>query len=190
MSLRSLCVFTGASTGNDPGHRALAEDLGRAMAGRGIRLVYGGGNCGLMGAVADAALRGGGRVVGVIPRGLVAREQAHRGLTELIVTEDMHARKARMAALSDAFLALPGGYGTLDELFEAVTWFQLGIHRKPIALLDGDGFWDPLRAFLAQVRRMGFIAPDGLELPLGRDPEGVLDLLFPEGPRSWPAAPR
>lgn len=179
MTTRSLCVFTGASAGRDPRHRALAADLGRALARRGLRLVYGGGNCGLMGVVADAVLAGGGQAVGVIPHQLVAREQAHRGLTELIVTDDMASRKARMAGLSDAFLALPGGYGTLDELFEVVTWFQLGIHRKPIGLLGDGEFWDPLRAFLARVRSEGFIAPEGLDLPCLEDPEGILDLLFP-----------
>jgi hypothetical protein len=176
---RNLCVFTGASPGHHQRHHLAAAALGRAMARRGLGLVYGGGNCGLMGVVADAVLEGGGRVVGVIPRGLMARELAHLGLSELIVTEDMHTRKATMVARSDAFLALPGGYGTLDELFEVVTWFQLGIHHKPIGLLDSGGFWDGLRTFLAQVRTEGFIAPDGLDLPCHGEPEGILDLLFP-----------
>jgi uncharacterized protein (TIGR00730 family) len=179
MSKRSICVFCGASTGLNPRHQTLAGELGRSVARRGLRLVYGGGNCGLMGVVANAALEAGGEVVGVIPRQMVAWEQAHRGLTELIITEDMHSRKARMVQLSDAFLALPGGYGTLDELFEAATWFQLGIHHKPIGLLDGDGFWEPLRAFLGQVRQAGFIARDGLELPCQADPEALLDTLLP-----------
>ena len=149
------------------------------MARRGIRLVYGGGNCGLMGIVADAVLSGGGRAVGVIPEALVDREQAHQGLTRLIVTKDMHSRKATMASLSDAFLALPGGYGTLDELFEVVTWFQLGIHRKPIGLLDSGGFWSGLLGFLDHVRAEGFIAPEGLRLPCHEDPDAILDRLLP-----------
>jgi len=179
MTRRSLCVFTGSAPGNDPRHREAAADLGRAMARRDLGLVYGGGNCGLMGIVADAVLAGGGRVVGVIPRALVAREVAHQGLTELIVTEDMHSRKARMVQLSDAFLAMPGGYGTLDELFEVVTWHQLGIHHKPIGLLDSEGFWDGLRGFLAQVRGAGFIPPGSPELPCHGDPEAILELLLP-----------
>jgi uncharacterized protein (TIGR00730 family) len=179
MTHRNLCVFTGATPGRHEHHREAARALGRAMARRGLGLVYGGGNCGLMGVVADAVLEAGGRAVGVIPRALVEREQAHRGLTELIVTEDMHSRKAKMARLSDAFLALPGGYGTLDELFEMVTWFQLGIHAKPIGLLDSAGFWDGLLGFLAHVRAEGFIAQDGLQLPCAADPEELLDRLFP-----------
>lgn len=179
MSGRSLCVFTGASLGRDPGHRALAERLGAALARRGHALVYGGGNCGLMGVVANAVLAGGGRVVGVIPRGLVQRELAHRGLTELVVTEDMHSRKARMAAQADAFLALPGGYGTLDELFEIVTWRQLGIHAKPIGLLDAGGFWAGLHGFLEHVRAAGFIPEGSPALPCAEDPEAILDLLLP-----------
>ncbi|HLO66457.1 MAG TPA: TIGR00730 family Rossman fold protein [Holophaga sp.] len=173
-----LCVFTGSSPARDPGHRALARELGLAMARRRIRLVYGGGNCGLMGVVADAVLEGGGEVTGVIPRALVARERAHQGLTELIVTEDMHARKARMVALSDAFLALPGGFGTLDELFEVTTWRQLGIHRKPIGLLDRNGFWMGLLAFLDHAAEAGFIGSDGPHLLHGDDAEAVLDQLF------------
>jgi hypothetical protein len=133
-----------------------------------------------MGALADAVLQSGGQVVGVLPRALVEKEKAHTGLTELIITEDMHTRKARMAQLADAFLALPGGFGTLDELFEMLTWAQLGIHGKPIGLLNVDGFWDGLLAFLGQVQGAGFLPESGLLL-LGNapEPEGVLDLLFP-----------
>jgi uncharacterized protein (TIGR00730 family) len=176
--MRTVCVFAGSKAGNDPRHLETAEALGRALARRGIGLVYGGSRSGLMGAMADAALADGGRVVGVMPRGLVDRENAHRGLSELIITADMHARKARMSALADAFLALPGGYGTLEERFEMVTWGQLGLHAKPVGLLDSGGFWDGLRAFLQQVRAAGFIPESGLSvLPCDADPDRILDLL-------------
>jgi uncharacterized protein (TIGR00730 family) len=176
--LRNLCVFCGSSSGNRPIYLEAARDLGAALARRGVGLVYGGAHCGLMGALADAALAGGGRVVGVIPRALVALERAHGGLTELVVTPDMHTRKARMAELSDGFLALPGGFGTLDELCEMVTWAQLGLHRKPIGLLDVDGYWDGLLALLARGVHDGFIpsAHDAL-LKRHADPDGILDLL-------------
>jgi len=158
----SLCVFTGSSFGSSPRYLETAVGLGQALARRGIDLVYGGAHCGLMGALADSVLQGGGRVVGVMPQALVDREVAHHGLTELIITADMHSRKARMGLLADAFVALPGGYGTLEELFEVVTWRQLGIHRKPIGLLDCGGFWDGLMAFLAHTRTEGFIPESGL----------------------------
>ncbi|BDU73854.1 LOG family protein [Mesoterricola silvestris] len=174
----SLCVFAGSNAGRNPKHLEAAVGLGRAMAGRGIGLVYGGAHCGLMGALADAVIQGGGRVVGVMPRALVAREKAHRGLAELIVTEDMHSRKARMVQLSDGFLALPGGFGTLDELFEVLTWAQLGIHAKPVGLLNSDGFWDGLLAFLRQVEGDGFLHGEGLRgLPCEADAERLLDRL-------------
>ena len=176
--LHSLCVFTGSKFGAQPCYRATATALGRSMARRGIALVYGGAHCGLMGALADAVLEGGGRAVGVMPRALVDREVAHDGLTELIITDDMHTRKAQMAALADAFLALPGGYGTLEELFEVVTWGQLGLHRKPIGLLDSGGFWAGLQGFLAHTRAEGFIPDSGLSvLPCESDPDRILDLL-------------
>lgn len=174
----SLCVFAGSHSGTNPHHLAAAVALGQAMARRGTGLVYGGAHCGLMGALADAVLQGGGRAVGVMPRALVAREKAHRGLTELIITEDMHSRKARMVQLSGGFLALPGGFGTLDELFEVLTWAQLGIHAKPVGLLNSDGFWDGLLAFLGQVEAHGFLHGDGLAgLPCEADPDRLLDLL-------------
>ena len=137
--MNRICVFCGAATGNDPIYARAAAALGRTLAARSIELVTGGGKVGLMGVVADAALESGGRVIGVIPRGLEEREVAHRGLTELRVVETLHERKALMHELSDAFVALPGGFGTLDELAEAVTWAQLGIHEKPIGLLDVAG---------------------------------------------------
>lgn len=181
---RAICVFTGSRDGADPCYRAAATSLGAALARRGLTLVYGGARVGLMGAVADAALAGGGRVVGVMPQALVDREVAHQGLSELVITTGMHARKAHMGDLADAFLALPGGYGTLEELFEAVTWGQLGLHRKPVGLLDCRGFWDHLRAFLAHIRTEGFIPDAGLaELPCEADPERILDRLLPGSAR-------
>jgi len=176
--LASVCVFTGARPGSDPRYLEAAAGLGRVLARRGIVLVYGGAHVGLMGALADAALAGGGRVVGVMPQGLVDREVAHRGLSELIVTADMSSRKAWMAQLADAFLALPGGYGTLDELFEVVTWAQLGLHRKPVGLLDCGLFWSGLLGFLAHVRAEGFIPDSPLAvLPCHEDPDRILDRL-------------
>lgn len=177
-ALTSICVFSGSRPGLGDRYLRSAEDLGRAVARRGLTLVYGGSHTGLMGAMADAALAGGARVVGVIPQGLVDRERAHRGLSELIVTPGMHARKARMAQLADGFLALPGGFGTLEELFEMITWNQLGLHRKPVGLLDCDGFWDGLRAFLAHARAQDFIHDPRLaDLPCAADPDRLLDLL-------------
>lgn len=177
-SLKQLCVFCGSSTGNNPRHLEAAVALGQAMARRRISLVYGGAHCGLMGALADAVLDGGGRVVGIMPKALVAMERAHQGLSELIITPDMHTRKARMSELADGFLALPGGFGTLDELCEIVTWAHLGFHRKPIGLLNSDGFWDGMLTFLSHGQAEGFIPPAILELLHCRpDPEGILDLL-------------
>ena len=143
-------MFCGASPGTDS-QRRLAADLGTAMAGRGVGLVYGGGDVGLMGAAADAAIAAGGEVIGVIPQALVEAEVAHRGLTELIVVDTMHARKALMSELSDGCITLPGGFGTLDETFEMLTWNQLGYVSKPVVFLDIDGFWDPL---FEQIDRM------------------------------------
>lgn len=177
--LASVCVFSGSKPGASPGYMETAAALGRALARRKLTLVYGGAHCGLMGAMADAALASGGRVVGVMPQGLVDREVAHHGLSELFITADMHTRKARMAGLADAFLALPGGYGTLEELFEVVTWGQLGLHRKPVGLLDSGGFWTGLQAFLAHARAEGFIPESGglWPLPCADDPDRILDLL-------------
>jgi uncharacterized protein (TIGR00730 family) len=143
-----ICVFCGSSPGRTPAYASAARNLGALLARRGIGLVYGGGNVGLMGIVADAVLADGGEVLGVIPRALVDRELAHARLTELVVVDTMHERKQRMHDLADGFIALPGGFGTLDELFEALTWAQLGMHAKPCGLLDVDGFWRPLRALV------------------------------------------
>ena len=150
-----IAVFCGANTGTDQGILQAAQAIGRTIASRGMGVVYGGGHVGLMGAVADATLQAGGEVIGVIPGFMVEKELAHRGLTELIVVRDMHERKMRMHELSQAVIALPGGFGTLDELFELLTWRQRGLHNKPIGLLNVNGFYTPL---LEQVERM---AQDG-----------------------------
>ncbi|MBA1190071.1 TIGR00730 family Rossman fold protein [Pseudomonas entomophila] len=159
MSLRSVCVFCGASTGANPLYRDAAIALGRTLAERGLTLVYGGGGVGLMGIVADAALAAGGEVIGIIPQSLKDAEVGHTGLTRLEVVDGMHARKARMAELSDAFIALPGGLGTLEELFEVWTWGQLGYHAKPLGLLDVNGFYEKLGSFLDHIVDEGFVRP-------------------------------
>jgi uncharacterized protein (TIGR00730 family) len=156
--LLSICVFCGASSGKDPRYAAAAAVVGERLATSGIQLVYGGGHLGLMGAVADAALAAGGRVVGVIPRGLVDRELAHRGLSELRIVDSLHERKALMAELSDGFVALPGGLGTLEELAEVLSWAQLDLHGKPIGLLDVGGYFRDLEAFLDHAMAEGFVA--------------------------------
>jgi uncharacterized protein (TIGR00730 family) len=156
--IRSICVFCGASSGRDPRYAAAAAGTGETLARRGIRLVFGGGRRGLMGAVADAALAAGGEVIGVIPRGLVDRELAHPGLTELRVVETLHERKAAMAELADAFIVLPGGLGTLEELAEVLSWAQLDLHTKPIGLLDVAGYFASLETFLDHAVEAGFVA--------------------------------
>ncbi|HTQ03337.1 MAG TPA: TIGR00730 family Rossman fold protein [Polyangiaceae bacterium] len=173
--LESLCVFCGSQSGHEPKFAAAARTLGALLAERQTTLIYGGGHAGLMGALADAALAGGGRVVGVIPTGLVERELAHPGLTERHVVSSMHERKALMARLARAFLALPGGLGTLDELFEIWTWAQLRFHSKPIGLLNVDGFFEPLLELTRRIVGAGFARPESLELVLvDDDPERVL----------------
>jgi uncharacterized protein (TIGR00730 family) len=146
--VKRVCVFSGSSPGADLAYRAAATDLGHRLADRGIELVYGGASVGLMGAVADAAMEGGGHVIGVIPQSLVDREVAHPELADLRVVDSMHERKALMAELSDAFVALPGGVGTLEELFEVYTWNQLGLHAKPLGLFNVRGYYDGLARFL------------------------------------------
>jgi uncharacterized protein (TIGR00730 family) len=158
--MKSICVFCGSSIGADDAYRESAAELGHLLGERNIRLVYGGGKVGLMGVVADAALEAGGTVLGIIPESLMAKEVGHGSLTELVVTQTMHQRKAAMADAADGFIALPGGFGTLDELCEILTWAQLGIHRKPIGLLDTTGFFGPLLTFLDFVMDEGFINPD------------------------------
>lgn len=146
--IKTLCVYCGSSGDVRESHRSAATELGTRMAAAGIRLIYGGGRIGLMGLVADAVLEGGGAVTGVIPKFLKAREVGHTGCTELVVTENMHDRKFRMAALADAIVILPGGLGTLDETFEILTWKQLNLHDKPVVFADIDGFWSPLIGFI------------------------------------------
>lgn len=158
-AISTVCVFCGSSVGAGPAYVEAATTFAREAVSRKIRLVYGGASVGLMGALADAALEAGGNVVGVIPRALVDREIAHRGLTELRVVTTMHERKAMMAELSDAFVALPGGLGTLEELFEVWTWGMLGLHDKPYGVLDTAGYYGPLIRFLDHARDEGFIRP-------------------------------
>lgn len=160
--MKSLCIFAGSNSGSDPAYRAVAEALGRTLADRGIGLVYGGARVGLMGALADAALAAGGSVVGVIPEALVAKEVAHANLTQLHVVDSMHTRKAMMASLSDGFIALPGGWGTLEEFFEVLTWGQLGLHQKPCGLLNVNGYFDGLLAFVNETVSRGFVRKEYL----------------------------
>ncbi|MED5606120.1 MULTISPECIES: TIGR00730 family Rossman fold protein [unclassified Pseudomonas] len=178
MTLRSICVFCGASPGASPIYREAAESLGRHIAERGLRLVYGGGAVGLMGMVADAALAAGGEVVGIIPQSLKEAEIGHKGLSRLEVVDGMHARKARMAELSDAFIALPGGLGTLEELFEVWTWGQLGYHAKPLGVLEVDGFYDPLLTFLDHLVQERFVRAEHRQmLQRGATPAELVDAL-------------
>ena len=156
--LRSVCVFCGANRGANPRYAAAAAVTGERLASLGIQLVYGGSRGGLMGSLADAALAAGGRVVGVIPRGLVDRELAHPDLSELLIVDTLHERKAKMAELADAFIALPGGLGTLEELAEVLSWAQLDLHTKPIGLLDVGGYFAALEAFLDHAVAEGFVA--------------------------------
>src|SRR5512142_2927654 len=187
--MRRVCVFCGSSPGASPVYLEAARAAGRALAGRGIGLVYGGGSVGLMGAIADAALAAGGEVTGVIPRALQLRELAHAGLTTLHVVGSMHERKARMAELSDGFVALPGGMGTLEELAEILTWAQLGLHAKPCGLLDVAGYYRTLIAFLDEAVGEGFLRPEHRRLVLvGEDPDELLDRFAawqPPGFRRW-----
>jgi uncharacterized protein (TIGR00730 family) len=153
-----ICVFCGSKHGNKPIYAETARQVGRLLAKRGIGLVYGGGHVGLMGVLADAVLAGGGEVIGVIPQSMVEAELAHLQLTELFIVESMHARKALMAEKSDAFLALPGGVGTAEEFFEIATWRQLKLHDKPVGLLNVNGFFDPLIAWMEKAFAEGFIS--------------------------------
>lgn len=158
--MKNVCVYCGSNAGNDPKFAETAIALGRRIAAEGLGLVYGGGNVGLMGIVADAVLAGGGDVTGVIPEHLMKWEVAHKGLTKLEVVGSMHERKRRMFDLADAFVALPGGFGTLDEMFEMLTWRQLGLGDKPCAFLDVDGFYRPLMQMLDRMVETRFLHPD------------------------------
>jgi uncharacterized protein (TIGR00730 family) len=177
-SLSSVAVYCGSSPGADPAFAAAAASLGRLLADRGIRLVYGGGHVGLMGVLADAVLRHGGEVHGVITRALEEKEVAHQHLTALQVVATMHERKAAMADLSDGFIMLPGGFGTLDEFFEVVTWTQLGIHAKPCGILNVNGFFDPLRELLELATTQRFLRPEHRDMVVMEpDPVAMLERL-------------
>ncbi len=177
-ALRAVCVFCGSRAGARPDYLELAGEVGRALAARSIGLVYGGASVGMMGRMADAALAAGGRVIGVIPRALVDREIAHAGLSELLVVDTLHQRKALMAERSDAFVALPGGVGTLEELFEVITWRVLGLHDKPIGLVDAAGYWGSLEAVLDRMVAEGFFEPRHRSFVLRADaPAELLDRL-------------
>ncbi len=185
--MRSVCVFCGSSDRALPQHLDAAARFGDVVAAQGLGLVYGGSSVGSMTRVADAALRGGAQVTGVLPRGLFEKEVAHRGLTELVVVESMHERKAQMAARSDAFVALPGGIGTLEELFEVWTWAVLGIHRKPVGLLEVDGYWSALLAFLDRSVADGFLQPGHRALLfVDEDPARLLDRMRAGPPHAPP----
>ena len=176
--LSSIAVYCGSNRGTDPAFATAAASMGRLLAERGIRLVYGGGHVGLMGVIADAVLASGGEVLGVITRALEAKEVVHRRLTELVVTQTMHERKATMADAADAFIMLPGGYGTFDEFFEVLTWTQLGIHDKPCGVLDVAGFFAPLRDLLDAATAAGFVLPVHRNLVITEsDPAALLDRL-------------
>ncbi|MEE2526083.1 TIGR00730 family Rossman fold protein [Hyphobacterium sp. HN65] len=174
--LASICVYCGSNAGTRPEYAAAAKAMGKAIADRGLTLVYGGGKVGLMGILADACLTAGGRVVGIIPEFLALKEVAHPGLTEMVVVDSMHTRKAEMERRSDGFIALPGGIGTMEELFEVWTWSQLGQHRKPCGLLDVTGYYADLNAFLDRMATDGFVNPEhrGM-LHVGEDPVSLLD---------------
>jgi len=185
-----ICVFCGAATGRVPAYVDAARVVGEMLARRGIVLVYGGGSVGLMGALADAVLDAGGQAIGVIPQQLVDREVAHAGLTELHVVKDLHQRKARMAELADAFLTLPGGIGTMEELFEVWSWGKLGLHSKPCGLLNVNGYFDSLHTLADQMVTEGFLEPDYRELLLIEEQPSVLldQLAAYVPPWRWSAA--
>jgi uncharacterized protein (TIGR00730 family) len=185
--VRRVCVFCGASPGHRPVYAEAARRLGRLLASRGTGLVFGGGRVGLMGVVADAVLAAGGEVVGVIPRALVEKEVAHDRLTDLHVVDTMHERKALMVDLSDGFVALPGGVGTLDELSEVLSWAQLGLHRKPCGVLNVEGYFDPLLAMLDRGVAEGFVRPeDRAFLLVDDEPAALLDRMGASRPAPVP----
>jgi len=177
--MKKICVYCGSSDGARPEYRQAAAALGSAMLEKGLDLVYGGASVGLMGKVADTVIEGGGRVTGIIPESLVNREISHTGLTELVVVGSMHERKSMMADLSDGFIALPGGIGTMEELFEMLTWSQLELHNKPCALLNVVGYYDHLNAFMQQGVNQGFIRKEtDAKLIIKEDPKALLDLFL------------
>ena len=181
--LERVCVFCGSSGGNDTGYLAAAKSVGQLLARRGITLVFGGGRVGMMGAVAEAALTNGGKVIGVIPAGLVRKEQPRDDLTELHITQTMHERKQMMAELADGFIALPGGFGTFEEFCEVITWAQLGIHTKPCGLLNVAGYYDPLVALFDRAVSDGFIKAENRGIVVTEsDPEALIHRL-----NEWPS---
>lgn len=187
MTLRRICVFCGSSAGNRDDYRTATVTLAAELVSRGIDVVYGGACVGLMGLLADEVLARGGEVIGVIPRAMVDREVAHRGVTDLRVVESMHERKAAMAELADAFIALPGGFGTFEEFCEAVTWTQLGLHQKRCGLLNVAGFYDPLLALFDRAVADGFLKPENRAIVVAEaDPSVLLDGLSRAPVRSEP----
>lgn len=183
--LRRICVFCGANSGKRANYQSMARRLGKDLADRGIGLVYGGGNVGLMGTIADACLEAGGYVIGVIPQALVDREVAHHGLSDLRIVSSMHERKAMMAELSDAFIAMPGGFGTFEEWFEVITWAQLGLQVKPCGLLNTEHYYDPMLSLIDHAVDEGFIHPNHRQLILSdHDPHQLLEKLL-----AWRHAP-
>ncbi len=189
LEVRAICVFCGASTGSDPLYARAARELGTLMATQGITLVYGGGNAGIMGTIANAALKAGGEVIGVIPDYLVEREHGHREVTRLDIVDSMHERKRRMFDLSDGFLSLPGGVGTLEETFEVITWKQLGMHAKPIVILNTKGYWTKLDEMIEATIEHEFAAPPTRELySLADTPKEALDRLRAMGTSAAPSS--
>src|SRR5664279_1041029 len=179
MPVRRLCVFCGSSTGNRPAYRDAAEQLGLLLVERGIELVYGGGNIGLMGVLADTVLARGGRAIGVIPESLMAKKVGHTGLTELRIVNSMHQRKALMSDLADGFIALPGGFGTVEEFCEVVTWSQLGLQSKPCGLLNVENYYAPLLELFDHAVREGFLREENRRLVLqDRDPTRLLEMML------------
>ena len=191
--MKRVCVFAGSATGHRPDYTEAARDLALEAAHRGLGLVYGGGSVGLMGVLADTALAAGAEVIGVIPRAIASKELAHAGLTELRLVSTMHERKATMAALVDGFVALPGGFGTFEETLEMLTWSQLGVHAKPVGVLNVAGYYDGLLRWLSHATNEGFVRRDNLRLLIFGDTAAeLLDALAawrpPPGPRPWLAA--
>ena len=186
-TIERVCVYCASAPGHDPVIQATTRALGQLLVAEGLGLVYGGGRAGLMGLVADPVMEAGGKVTGVIPRRLFPREIPHRGLTELVEVDSMHERKTKMFELADAFIALPGGFGTLEELAEVTTWAQLGIHQKPIGVLNVSGYYDSLLAFLDRGVREGLLRPDNRALLVDRDePAALLEALRTYVPKPRP----
>ncbi|MFT4662734.1 MAG: hypothetical protein ACI8XB_003027 [Patiriisocius sp.] len=187
--MKSIVVFCGSSLGSNPEIKSQAQELAKIMANANIQLIYGGAKIGIMGAIADEVLKNNGNVVGVIPKFLSAREVAHENLTNLIVVDSMHERKTKMSELGEGFIALPGGYGTLEELFEIVTWAQLGLHQKPIGILNVDGYYDAIVEHINVMVNNGFMTPENKELILVDDNvNGLLSLMInykPKPVKKW-----